>query len=58
MTSLMVKKDGMILEKLISAKASLNLMPVCIASSIVAEKNGQLLVCSLKEEQRIKEFGK
>ena len=25
---------------------------------IVAEKNGQLLVCSLKEEQMIKEFGK
>ena len=25
---------------------------------IVAKKNGQLLVCSLKEEQRIKEFGK
>ena len=25
---------------------------------IVAEKLGQLLVCSLKEEQRIKEFGK
>ena len=25
---------------------------------IVAEKNGQLLVCSLKEEQRIKEYGK
>ena len=25
---------------------------------IVAEKNGQLLVCSLKEEQRIQEFGK
>ena len=25
---------------------------------IVDEKNGQLLVCSLKEEQRIKEFGK
>ena len=25
---------------------------------IVAEKNGQLLVCSLKEEQRIKEFEK
>ena len=25
---------------------------------IVAEKNGQLLVCSLKEEQKIKEFGK
>ena len=25
---------------------------------VVAEKNGQLLVCSLKEEQRIKEFGK
>ena len=23
---------------------------------IVAEKNGQLIVCSLKEEQRIKEF--
>ena len=26
--------------------------------NIVAEKNGQLLVCSLKEEQSIKEFGK
>ena len=25
---------------------------------IVAEKNGQLLVCELKGEQRIKEFGK
>ena len=25
---------------------------------IVAEKHGQLLVCSLKEEQRIKDFGK
>ena len=25
---------------------------------ILAEKYGQLLVCSLKEEQRIKEFGK
>ena len=25
---------------------------------IVVGKNGQLLVCSLKEEQRIKEFGK
>lgn len=25
---------------------------------IVAEKNEQLLVCSLKEKQRIKEFGK
>ena len=25
---------------------------------IVAEKNGQLVVCSLKEEQRIKEYGK
>jgi len=24
---------------------------------IVAEKNGQQQVCSLKEEQRIKEFG-
>ena len=24
---------------------------------IVAEKNGQLLVCELNEEQRIKEFG-
>ena len=24
---------------------------------VVAEKNGQLLVCSLKEEQKIKEFG-
>ena len=27
-------------------------------NNIVAEKHGQLLVCSLKEEQRIKEFGK
>lgn len=27
-------------------------------SYIVAEKHGQLLDCSLKEEQRIKEFGK
>jgi mannose-1-phosphate guanylyltransferase len=26
-------------------------------SYIVAEKKGQLLVCSLKEKQRIKEFG-
>ena len=25
---------------------------------IVAEKNGQLLVCSLKGEQKIKDFGK
>lgn len=25
---------------------------------IVAEKNGQLLICELKEEQRIKDFGK
>ena len=25
---------------------------------IVAEKSGQLLVCSLKEEQKIKEFRK
>ena len=25
---------------------------------IVAEKQGQLLVCSLKEEQKIKEFGR
>ena len=25
---------------------------------IVAEKNGQLLVCSLQEEQRLKEAGK
>ena len=25
---------------------------------IVAEGDGQLLVCSLREEQRIKEFGK
>lgn len=25
---------------------------------IVAEKHGRLLVCELKEEQRIKEFGK
>ena len=34
----MVKKDGMILEKLISAKASLSLMPVCIASSLTTLK--------------------
>ena len=27
-------------------------------SYIVAEKNGQLRVCLLKEEQRIKELGK
>ena len=25
---------------------------------IIAEKHGQLLVCELKEEQKIKEFGK
>jgi len=25
---------------------------------IVAERDGQLLLCSMKEEQRIKEFGK
>ena len=30
--ALSTKKDGMILEKLISAKGSLSLMPVCIAS--------------------------
>ena len=28
------------------------------ALSNTSEKNGQLLVCSLKEKQRIKEFGK
>ena len=31
---------------------------VVVQGYIVVEKNGQLLVCSLKEEQRIKEFGK
>ena len=30
----------------------------CLDSYIVAEKNGQLLVCSLKEEQKIKKNGK
>lgn len=29
-----------------------------LSGNIVAEKHDQLLVCSLKEEQRIKEFGK
>ena len=38
MTSLMVKKDGMILEKLISGKGSLNLMPVCIANNLMILK--------------------
>ena len=31
---------------------------VILDGYIVAEKHGQLLVCSLKEKQRIKEFGK
>ena len=31
---------------------------LCPKLSTNAEKNGQLLVCSLKEEQRVKEFGK
>ena len=34
----MVKKDGMILEKLISAKASLSLMPVFIANNLMISK--------------------
>ena len=29
-----------------------------LSGNIVAEKHDQLLVCSLKEEQSIKEFGK
>ena len=46
--SLMVKKDGMILEKLISAKASLSLMPVCIVSSLI---NTRMLQISLNLQQ-------
>ena len=44
---------------LIISKEMAKSMPMLynMASSLV-EKNGQLLVCSLKEEQRIKEFGK
>ena len=38
MTSLMVKKDELILEKMISDKGSLSLMPVCIASSLTTLK--------------------
>lgn len=34
----MLKKDGMNLEKLISTKASLSLMPVCIASNLIILK--------------------
>ena len=37
----MVKKDGMILEKLIFAEAFLNLMLVCIASSLMISKTLQ-----------------
>ena len=33
-------------------------LQVILAGYIVAEKHGQLLVCPLKEEQRIKEFVK
>ena len=33
--ALSTKKDGLILAKLISAKAFLNLMPVCIARSLI-----------------------
>ena len=44
----MVKKDGMILEKLISAKGSLSLMPVCIASSLTTLK---MLLISLNLQQ-------
>ena len=49
MTSLMVKKDGKILEKLISAKGSLNLMPVCIASSLIISRTLQI---SLNMQQK------
>jgi len=47
-TSLMLKKDGMILEELISAKASLSLMPVCIAKSLTTSK---MLLISLNLQQ-------
>ena len=37
-TSLMLKKNGMILEKLISGKGSQSLMPVCIVSNLIILK--------------------
>ena len=49
MTFLMVKKDGMILEKLISGKGSLSLMQVCIASSLIISR---MLQISLNMQQK------
>ena len=45
---LSTKKDGMILEKLISAKGSLSLMQVCIASSLTTLN---MLLISLNLQQ-------
>ena len=44
----MVKKDGMILENLIYAVGSLNLTPVCIASSLIISRT---LLISLNLQQ-------
>ena len=49
MTFLMVKKDGLILEKMIFAKSSQNLMQVCIASSL---KISRMLQISLNSQQK------
>ena len=49
----MVKKDGMILEKLIFGKGSLSLMPVCIASSLTTLK---MLRISLNLQQSYEEM--
>ena len=50
--SLMLKKDGLILEKLISAKASLSLMPVCIANNLMLSKCCRFLgICSKVNEK-------
>ena len=48
----MLKKDGLILEKLISAKASLSLMPVCIANNLMISKCCRFLgICSKVNEK-------
>ena len=48
----MVKKDGLILEKLISAKASLSLMPVCIANNLMISKCCRFIgICSKVNEK-------
>ena len=44
----MVKKDGMILEKLIYVVGFLNLMPVCIANNLMISK---MLRISLNSQQ-------